>query len=467
MKDFSKYNTKELWDNDLKHNMHPFTDFSSFKKEGSLIMAESEGAYVFDTEGRKYLDGIAGLWCVNIGYGNEEMGQAMLEQTRRIPYYSSFGHLTTPPAVELSAKLASLAPKSLSHVFYGTGGSMSNDTAVRMVHFYFNRIGKPNKKQIITRTDGYHGSTYLSMTLTGVEYDHIGFDLAPDLVHRVSAPNVYRRPEGMTIAEYCDFLVNEVEQKILSIGPENVAMFVAEPIAGAGGVLVPPAGYHQRVAAVCKKYGVFILSDEVVTAFGRLGEMFTSEKIFGFTPDIITCAKGLTSGYIPLSANMISDEIYDVISVPQAEGASFTHGFTYSGHPVCCAVGLKNIEIMERMDLCGHVRDVGKYFEKQLIEKLSDLAIVGDVRGSHFMMCIESVANKETKALLDPNIAIGNRIADKCQAVGLLVRPLAHKNILSPPLTLTVAEVDFIVNTLHKAITDVQDDLVKEGLWHG
>ena len=467
MKDFSKYNTKELWDNDLKHNMHPFTDFSSFKKEGSLIMAESEGAYVFDTDGRKYLDGIAGLWCVNIGYGNEEMGQAMLDQTRRIPYYSSFGHLTTPPAVELSAKLASLAPKSLSHVFYGTGGSMSNDTAVRMVHFYFNRIGKPNKKQIITRTDGYHGSTYLSMTLTGVEYDHIGFDLAPDLVHRVSAPNVYRRPAGMTVAEYCDFLVNEVEQKILSIGPENVAMFVAEPIAGAGGVLVPPAGYHQRVAAICKKYGVFILSDEVVTAFGRLGEMFSSEKIFGFTPDIITCAKGLTSGYIPLSANMISDEIYDVISVPQAEGASFTHGFTYSGHPVSCAVGLKNIEIMERMDLCGHVRDVGKYFENQLIEKLSDLPLVGDVRGSHFMMCIESVANKETKELLDPNIAIGNRIADKCQAVGLLVRPLAHKNILSPPLTLTVAEVDFIVSTLHKAILDVQDDLVKEDLWHG
>lgn len=467
MKDFSKYNTKGLWKADLKHNMHPFTDFSSFKKEGSLIMAESEGAYVYDTEGRKYLDGIAGLWCVNIGYGNEEMGQAMLEQTRRIPYYSSFGHLTTPPAVELSEKLANLAPKSLSHVFYGTGGSMSNDTAVRMVHFYFNRIGKPNKKQIITRTDGYHGSTYLSMTLTGVEYDHIGFDLAPDLVHRVSAPNVYRRPEGMTIAEYCDFLVNEFEQKILSLGPENVAMFVAEPIAGAGGVLVPPPGYHQRISAVCKKYQVFLLSDEVVTAFGRLGEMFSSEKIFGFTPDIITCAKGLTSGYIPLSANLISDEIYDVISVPQAKGASFTHGFTYSGHPVSCAVGLKNIEIMERTNLCAHVRDVGKYFEEQLIQRLSDLPIVGDVRGSHFMMCIESVADKQTKELLDPSIAIGNRIADKCEAEGVLVRPLAHKNILSPPLILTVQEVDFIVNTLHKAITDVQDDLVKEGLWHG
>ena len=356
MKDFSKYNTDDLRSKDLKHNMHPFTDFSTFKEEGSLIMAESEGAYVYDTEGNKYLDGIAGLWCVNIGYANEEMGEAMAEQTRRIPYYSSFGHLATPPAAELAAKLAEMAPGPLNHVFYGTGGSMSNDTAVRMIHFYFNRLGKKDKKQIITRTDGYHGSTYLAMSLTGVEYDHIGFDLAPDLVHRVSAPYTYRRPDGMTEAEFCDFLVDELEQKILDIGPDRVAAFFAEPIAGAGGVLVPPEGYHTRIADVCKKYEVFLVSDEVVTAFGRLGEMFSSETIFGFTPDIITCAKGLTSGYIPLSANLISEEIYDVISVPQAKGASFTHGFTYSGHPVSCAVGLKNIEIMERISRTSGIR---------------------------------------------------------------------------------------------------------------
>ena len=209
------------------------------------------------------------------------------------------------------------------------------------------------------------------------------------------------------------------------------------------------------------------MSDEVVTAFGRLGEWFASDSVFGYTPDIITCAKGMTSGYIPLSANLISDEIYDVISVPQAKGAAFTHGFTYSGHPVSCAVGLKNIEIMERMDLCGHVRKVGKYFEETLKSRLSDLPLVGDVRGSHFMMCVESVANKETKALLDEDITIGNRIAAKCEENGVLIRPLAHKNIMSPPLILSTEEVDLIVDTLHQGILDVQDDLVREGVWNG
>lgn len=466
-KDFSRYDNSDLRAKDMKHHIHPFTDFATFKEEGSLVMAESEGAYVYDAKGNKYLDGIAGLWCVNIGYGREEMGQAMAEQANRIPYYSAFGHLTTPPAAELSAKLASLAPGNLNHVFYGTGGSMSNDTAVRIIHFYFNRLGKKNKKQIITRTDGYHGSTYLAMSLTGIDYDHIGFDIVTDLIHRVSAPDTYRRPDGMTEQEFCDFLVDELEQKILEIGPENVAAFFAEPIAGAGGVLVPPQGYHQRIAEVCKKYEVIQVSDEVVTAFGRLGEMFTSETIFGYRPDIITCAKGLTSGYIPLSANLFSDEIYEVISVPQAEGAMFTHGFTYSAHPISCAVALKNIEIMEREDICGHVRDVGKYFEQELKEQLSPLPLVGDVRGSHFMCCIENVANKETKELLPVEAGIGRRIADYCEANGLLVRPLGHKNILSPPLILSVEQVDTIVATLHAGITSVQSDLAREGIWNG
>ena len=217
----------------------------------------------------------------------------------------------------------------------------------------------------------------------------------------------------------------------------------------------------------CKKYEVIHVSDEVVTAFGRLGEMFTSETIFSYRPDIITCAKGLTSGYTPLSANLFSDEIYEVISVPQAEGAMFTHGFTYSAHPVSCAAALKNIEIIEREDICGHVKDVGKYFEQKLKEQLLPLPLVGDVRGSHFMCCIENVANKETKELLPVEAAIGRRIADYCEANGVLVRPVAHKNILSPPLILSVEQVDTIVDTLHAGIMNVQNDLVREGIWNG
>ena len=372
------YNTEVLWRQDMDHYIHPWTDFSTFKEEGSLVMAESEGAYVVDSEGNRYIDGIGGLWCVNIGYANEEMAQAIAEQVRRITYYSSFGHLTTPPAAELAAKLAQLTPGKLNHVFYGTGGSMSNDTAIRIIHYYFNRLGKKNKKKIISRTDGYHGSTYLAMTMTGVEFDHQGFDLAPDLVHHIPAPNPYRRPGGMSLETFCDEKVADLENKILELGPENVACFIAEPIMGAGGVIVPPPGYHKRTREVCDRYEVLYISDEVVTGFGRLGHFFASESVFEFVPDIIVCAKGISSGYVPLSATVLSEAMYDVISVPQAEGAMFTHGFTYSGHPVSCAAGLKNIEIMERDDICGHVRDVGPYLEEQLASLLEH-PIVGDV----------------------------------------------------------------------------------------
>ena len=458
------YNTEVLWRQDLDHYIHPWTDFSTFKEEGSLIMAESEGAYVIDSEGNRYIDGIGGLWCVNIGYANEEMAQAIAEQVRRITYYSTFGHLTTPPAAELAAKLAELTPGKLNHVFYGTGGSMSNDTAIRIIHFYFNRLGKKNKKKIISRTDGYHGSTYLAMTLTGIEFDHQGFDLAPDLVHHIPAPNPYRRPDGMSLEEFCDEKVADLENKILELGPENVACFIAEPVMGAGGVIVPPPGYHRRTREVCDRYEVLYISDEVVTGFGRLGHFFASESVFDFVPDIITCAKGISSGYVPLSATLLSEAMYDVISVPQAEGAMFTHGFTYSGHPISCAAGLKNIEIMERDDICGHVRDVGPYLEEQLASLLEH-PIVGDVRGSHFMMCIENVANKETKALFPAEVAIGDRIAAHCQSRGVIVRPIAHLNVLSPPLILTRQQIDTMVEVLHDSIRATQDDLIREGIW--
>ena len=458
------YDTEALWRQDVDHYIHPWTDFSTFKEEGSLIMAESEGAYVIDSEGNRYIDGIGGLWCVNIGYANEEMAQAIAEQVRRITYYSTFTHLTTPPAAELASKLAELTPGKLNHVFYGTGGSMSNDTAIRIIHFYFNRLGKRNKKKIISRTDGYHGSTYLAMTLTGIEFDHQGFDLVPDLVHHIPAPNPYRRPDGMSLEVFCDEKVADLENKILELGPENVACFIAEPIMGAGGVIVPPPGYHRRTREVCDRYEVLYISDEVVTGFGRLGHFFASESVFDFVPDIITCAKGISSGYVPLSATLLSEAMYDVISVPQSEGAMFTHGFTYSGHPISCAAGLKNIEIMERDDICGYVRDVGPYLEEQLASLLEH-PIVGDVRGSHFMMCIENVADKETKALLPAEAAIGNRIAAHCQSRGVIVRPIAHLNVLSPPLILTRQQIDTMVEVLHDSIRATQDDLIREGIW--
>jgi len=463
---FDQYDTQDIWQKDIDHFVHPWTDFETFHEKGSLVVAESEGAYIFDSDGRRYLDGIGGLWCVNAGYGRAEIGQAMAEQATRMTYYSSFGHHTSVPAAELSAKLASLAPGPLNHVIYGSGGSMANDTTVRVIHFYFNQLGMPNKKIIITRENGYHGSTYLAMSMTGIEYDHIGFDVIGEpLIQRVSGPDLYRRPEGTTPEEYTNLLLDEFRDKIESLGAENVAAFFAEPIMGAGGVLVPPPGYLQGMRDLCTEYRILFVADEVVTAFGRLGHFFASEDVFGIVPDVINSAKGLTSAYAPLSATLISDEIYDVISVPQAEGSVFAHGFTYSGHPVCCAAALKNIEIMEREDLCGHVRRVGPYFSERLAT-LSDLGIVGDVRGSHFMQCVENVADKETRELFDPSVHVGDRVANACEKRGLIVRPIAHLNVLSPPLVLTTDQIDWMVDVLREGIIEVQADLVAEGIWN-
>lgn len=462
MSDNKNIDMKQVWQQDKDHYIHPWTDFSTFKETGSMVLADSDNVHVQDGEGRKYLDGIGGLWCVNIGYAREEMAQAIADQIRQIPYYSCFGHHTTVPAAQLAAKLAELAPGNLNHVFYGCGGSVANDTAVRIIHFYFNQLGKKSKKKIISRIDGYHGSTYMAMSITGVKFDHIGFDIDEQLVHHISCPNPYRRPEEQSLEDFCNEKVQELEDKILELGPDNVAAFFAEPIMGAGGVIVPPEGYHKKTLDVCRKYGVLYVSDEVVTAFGRLGHMFASEDEFGIVPDIITCAKGLTSGYLPLGATILSEDIYEVISKPQADGAIFTHGFTYSGHPVSCAAGVTNIEIMERENICGLVKDLGAYFEEQ-VKTLIDLPIVGDVRGRKYMMCIENVANKETKELINPDAKVGNRIADHCQARGLIVRPLAHMNVLSPPLTLSKENIDFLVATLRESIEATMEDLKRDG----
>lgn len=454
-----------LWKQDKAHFIHPFTDFSVFDEEGCDIITESRGEHVFDGKGNRYLDGIAGLWCVNIGHGRKEMGQAMAEQAEQMAYYSPFGNLSSIPATQLAAKLAELAPANLNHVFYGCGGSVANDTTIRIIHFYFNQLDKPNKKYIISRKNGYHGNTYLSASLTGIPANNFGFDTMQSFVHHVEEANCYRRPDGMSEAEYCDYLVEDFENSIRELGgEEKVAAFIAEPIMGAGGVLVAPEGYHRRMYDICKQYGMLYISDEVVTAFGRLGHFFASEDVFGIQPDIINCAKGLTSGYAPLGATLLSDEIYEVISTPQCEGGLFTTGFTYSGHPVACAAALKNIEIMERENICANVLEVGPYLEQQLAT-LRNLPIVGDVRGSHFMMCIENVADQETKALLPPEANVGKRIAEQCQKRGLLVRPVAHLNIVSPPLIWTRETVDHAVDILRQSILATVESLVEDGYY--
>jgi putrescine---pyruvate transaminase len=449
---------KDIWQKDKDHHLHPWHVFDSFDKEGALVIAKGDGCYIYDTDGKRYLDAVGGLWCNNIGLGRTDMADAIAEQVIRMSYASAFVDMGNIPAAELAAKVAQLAPGSLNHVFFTTGGSTAIDTTFRLIQFYQSCLGKENKKHIIALKGSYHGSTYAAMSIGGKKADHIPeFHYITDFIHHISCPNYYRAQEGLTESEFLESLIQEFEEKILTIQPVNVAAFFAEPIMGAGGVIVPPKGYHKRIWDLCKKYDILYVSDEVVTAFGRLGEWFVSEELFGIQPDIITSAKGISSGYLPLGASIFSDEIWEVISAPNPE-RFFANGYTYSGHPVCAAAALKNIEILETENILENVKDVGLYFEQQL-NTLRDLPIVGDVRGSYLMMCVEFVSNQETKKCFPDEVDIGKRISNHADSLGLIVRPIGHLNVMSPPLIMTREQVDFTVTTLRKSIEIVLDDL--------
>jgi putrescine aminotransferase len=451
-----------LWRKDRDHFLHPWTHFDSFKRDGSLVIREAEGAYVTDATGKRYLDGIGGLWCVNIGYGRREMAQAIAEQALKLSFSNTFTDCTNEPAAELAAKLAELAPGSLNHVAYSVSGSCANDTAIRLAHYYHSRRGEPERRVILSRHNSYHGSTYLGMTVGKRDGDRSPhFRYIEGLVHHLAAPYAYRRPDGMSEAEFTDYLVDELRGAIRDIGASNIAAFIAEPIQGAGGVVPPPAGYLPRIREVLASHGILFIADEVVTGFGRIGHWFASYDEFGIEPDILVAAKGLTSGYLPLGATIYSDRIHEVISAADPQ-AWFTHGFTYSGHPVCCAAALKNIEIMAEENLLGNARTVGDYFETRLKE-LASLPLVGDVRGRRFMMCVEYVADKSTRAPLPEAANISRRIAERCEAKGLLVRPLGHLDIMSPPLILTREQCDVLVGTLRDAIAEVTQELRRQG----
>ena len=460
------YDTEDLQRKDRAHVLHPWASLETRRADDPLIVAEADNIYINDTDGERFIDGIGGMWCVNIGYGRDEMAEAVAEQIRRMPYYSPFGPLGSPPAAELAAKLAALAPGDLDTVFFSTSGSSANDSAIRFVQLYFNLTGRPEKKHVITRDQAYHGSTYLAASLCGKPEDRGNFDFITDWVHHLEAPNPYRRPKGQSVEAFCDAKLAELEDKILEIGPDQVAAFIAEPILASGGVIVPPPGYHARCLEICRKHDVIYISDEVVTGFGRLGHFFASEPVFDIVPDIITSAKGLTSGYLPLGATIVSKRLMERISDDNAQGAVFSNGFTYSGHPVSCAAALKNIEIMEREDICGHVREAGPYMQEKL-RALAALPIVGDVRGSHLMGCIECVADKETREPFPAEAKVGYRIDAHCQARGLILRPLGSLCVFSPPLTIDETQIDRMVAIMRESIEATLADLRAEGIWNG
>ncbi len=455
--------TADIVARDRRHLIHPYQIFDSVMVDDPLAVARGAGAQLVDSDGNEYIDAVGGMWCTNIGLGRDEMADAIAQQVRELAYANPFVDMTNAPAGLLCEKLASLTPGDLNRVFLSSGGSTAVDAAFRLIQFYQYCRGTPEKRHVLSRVDAYHGTTYAAVSIGGKPGDRIpGFEYIEDTIHHLSSPNFYVHGGDRTEQEFADDLVAEFIAKVDELGADRVGAFFAEPIMGSGGVIMPPADYLQRVWQICREHDIVYVSDEVVTAFGRLGHWFASEEVFGITPDIITSAKGLTSGYLPLGATIVSDRIYDVIA-ETGHDRYFAVGFTYSGHPVSCTAALKNIEIIEREGLLAHVKRIGPYFQEQL-RTLGDLPMVGEVRGSHLMACVEFVDDKGSKRHYPEEYDVGKMVANACEPRGLIVRPLVHLNIMSPPLVIDRDDVDRIVSTLRDAIVEVRAQLdAREG----
>ena len=435
---------------DRAHHLHPWAAMHEFRGYDHMLVQEAKGIYLWDRQGRRYIDGPGGMWCVQIGYGRHEMAEAIAEQSLKLPYSSPWTN-TTEPATLLAEKLAQMAPGDLNTVLFTTGGSTAVDTALRSVQFLNNRLGREDKKIILAREKGYHGSTYLSASVSGKERDRSRFDIEKRLVHFLPDVNPYRRPEGMSIDDWCDAKVSDLEKAIADIGADNIGAFIAEPILCSGGVVIPPKGYHKRTLEICRKHDILYISDEVVTGFGRLGHWFSSQDVFDIEPDIITCAKGLTSGYLPLGACILSDRLMERMESPN-DPTLFSVGYTYSAHPVCCAAALKNIEIMEKENILQHVRDISPYFQSRLT-RLGEHAMVGDARGAGLLGCLEGTPERE--ATLDDQRKLGAALDEACEKRGLLVRPLINMAVFSPPLIITKQEIDSMFDIMEEALEEV------------
>jgi len=447
---YQNYSLKQLQAIDAAHHLHPFTDHNELRAAGTRMIVRADGAYIYDSEGNAILDGMAGLWCVALGYGRKELAEVAYEQMLELPYYNSFFKCSTPTPVLLAQKLAELAPKSVNQVFFGSSGSESNDTALRLVRHYWALEGKPGKNIIISRKNAYHGSTVAGVSLGGMEHMHGQLGGAvPNILH-VMMPYAFELAEPGESEEVFGLrAAKAVEDAILEAGPENVAAFIGEPVMGAGGVKIPPKNYWSEIQRICRKYDVLLMLDEVITGYGRTGNWFAAQT-YGIEPDTITTAKGLTSGYLPLSALLVGDR---VASTLVEKGGEFYHGYTYSGHPVACAVGLRNIEIIEREGLVERVRtDTGPYFEQALKERISGHPLVGETRAIGLMGAIEIVKDKATRQRYLPSGSAAVVVRDHAIANGLMLRATGDTMILSPPLIWTRETIDTACGLVLKAL---------------
>lgn len=438
---------------DIAHVLHPYTNARALEQRGPVIMTRGKGIYVYDDQGREYIEGLAGLWSVALGFGEERLVAAATEQLRKLPYYHSFALKSNNPAIDLAEKLAAITPAGLTRVFFANSGSEANDTVVKLVWYYNNAIGRPGKKKIISRWRGYHGITVASGSLTGLAANHQDFDLPiPNILH-TGCPHHYRYGrDGESEQAFAARLAAELEELILKEGPETVAAFIGEPVMGAGGVIVPPDGYWSLIQDVCRKYDVLVIADEVISGFGRTGRMFASE-LYGIKPDILVLSKQITSSYIPLSAVVFSDRIYQGVADNTMRIGTFGHGFTTSGHPVATAVALENLKIIEERRLVEHAAQLGAVLQAGL-RRFAAHPLVGEVRGVGLIGAVEMVAEKATRRPFDPPGQVGAYFSDRAHHHGLIVRSLQDSIAVCPPLIITEPQVFEMLARFERTLDD-------------
>ncbi|MFK4380854.1 aminotransferase [Bradyrhizobium sp. USDA 223] len=460
-------NVKTIAEFDRSSVLHPFTqlkDFATGKLGDPTIVAGGKGIRIEDAQGHSYIDGFAGLYCVNIGYGRNEVAEAIARQAYKLAYYHTYAAHTTEELAILSNRLTKMAPGAASKVFFGLSGSDANETQAKLVWYYNNLRGYPKKKKIISRERGYHGCSVISGSMTGMSFYHDHMDLPfPGVLH-TSVPHHYWGAErGETEQSFSRRRAAELEALILREGPETIGAFIAEPVLGTGGIIPPPAGYWTEIQAVLRRYDILLIADEVICGFGRTGADFGS-TLYDMEPDLVTVAKGLTSGYMPLSGAIVGEKVYNVMEEAADRVGAFSHGYTYSGHPIAAAAANAVLDIVEKEHLTDRARVVGVHFLKRLNERFSQLEIVGEVRGVGLLGAVEFVADRQTKRRFDAQLKVGARISKAARDRGLIARAMPHGDILgfAPPLVVSEAEIDEIVDLAYRATKQVMDELVKE-----
>ena len=436
---------------DIASLLHPYTNLARHGEIGPHVFTHGQGIYVYDTQGKAYIEGLSGLWCTALGYGEEALVEAAAEQMRALSFAPIFTHRSHAPAIDLAEKLIGLIPAPVSKIFFAGSGSGANDTAVKLIWYYNNALGRPQKKKLISRTRAYHGVSVATASLTGLPANHADFDLPIEQVLHTDCPHYYRfaRP-GESEEDFATRLAQNLEELILAEGPETVAAFFAEPVMGAGGVLVPPKGYFAKIQAVLRRYDVLFVADEVICGFGRTGNMFGFET-YGIAPDMISMAKQLSSGYLPIGALSVPPAMFEAMVSQSEKIGTFGHGNTYSAHPVCAAVALKTLEIMAERDILGHVRAVAPQFQARL-GALASHPLVGEARGVGLIGALELVADKTTRRPFEPDQAIGARAVELARENGLLCRAMGDAVALCPPLIITREQIDDLFDRLTRAL---------------